>query len=592
MNRIFSVLILISSLFFTEQKIELDVYDFDDSNWSLDSTNGVYYQIGLKYCTNITSSIYQSMGIYVPKEYLTCTESGNKYKCNVNSEGKKGSYKASNAPIVMPVDTPGYAAMKAPTNYNYQTVSKYVTNGIIYAFAGCRGKYEDNEKSFIEGAPWAVTDLKSAIRYIRYNKNMLPGDTDKIYTFGMSGGGAQSCLMGVTGNSPLYTQYLKENGAVMKDKDGNELKDNVKGSQCWCPITNLDTADAAYEWNMGQYYSTGTRAEGTFTKILSNDLSNEYVKYVNDIKLKDPKGNELTLTEKNSGSYYDYLKLMIEESLNNFLADTTFPWTRKSRPGPGPRQIVHEIENLSEGETYNTTEEYINYLNTPKNWVTYDKSTNKATITSVGDFVQKCKNAKKAVSAFDDLNRGQAENYVFGTNYSGDDYHKHFDKYTSDLLKANSTIYSHYNDWNSEYPSQYEGDLDDIDSLGNNISHRLNMYNPMYYLIDYYDGYKTSNVADYFRINTGIFQTDTGNVVEMNLYLALINYGKNVNFTTVWEQEHVKAERKDGDSDTNFINWIAEIEKDDTTDDTTDGNFSNLINLNYLIYLICLMILF
>ena len=46
----------------------------------------------------------------------------------------------------------------------------------------------------------------------------------------------------------------------------------------------------------------------------------------------------------------------------------------------------------------------------------------------------------------------------------------------------------------------------------------------------------------------------------MNLYLALINYGKNVSFTTVWEQQHIKAERK-GDSDTNFINWISEIEK-------------------------------
>ena len=92
------------------------------------------------------------------------------------------------------------------------------------------------------------------------------------------------------------------------------------------------------------------------------------------------------------------------------------------------------------------------------------------------------------------------------------------------------------------------------------MTYRLNMYNPMYYLCDYYEGYKKSDVADYFRINTGIFQSDTGNVVEMNLYLALINYGKNVLFTTVWEQQHIKAERK-GDSDTNFINWISEIEK-------------------------------
>ena len=62
--------------------------------------------------------------------------------------------------------------------------------------------------------------------------------------------------------------------------------------------------------------------------------------------------------------------------------------------------------------------------------------------------------------------------------------------------------------------------------MGVSIETRLNMYNPMYYLIDYYNGYNTSDVADYFRINSGIFQSDTGNVVEMNLYLALLNYGK------------------------------------------------------------------
>ena len=44
---------------------------------------------------------------------------------------------------------------------------------------------------------------------------------------------------------------MEENGASMKDSNGKALKDNVKGSQCWCPITNLGTADAAYEWNIG-----------------------------------------------------------------------------------------------------------------------------------------------------------------------------------------------------------------------------------------------------------------------------------------------------------------------------------------------------
>jgi hypothetical protein len=41
------------------------------------------------------------------------------------------------------------------------------------------------------------------------------------------------------------------------------------------------------------------------------------------------------------------------------------------------------------------------------------------------------------------------------------------------------------------------------------------MYNPMYYLLDYYEGYPTSTVAPYWRIHTGIEQGDrTGFIHE------------------------------------------------------------------------------
>ena len=484
--------------------------------------------------------------------------------------------------------------MSAPTSYDYSTVSAYITEGIIFAYSGCRGRYTGKE-DYVAGAPWCVTDLKSAIRYLRYNKEILPGDTDKIYTFGMSGGGAQSCLMGVTGNSDLYTKYLEENGAAMKDAAGNKIKDNVKGSQCWCPITNLDTANAAYEWNIGQYFSTDTRTPDTFTKSLSDDLTKKFVEYVNDIRLKDPKGNVLTLTETNKGSYYDYLKTVIEQSLNNFISDTSFPWTKVAQKefprfddfgdspplGPGGPE---DSGDSGESTTYETLEEYIASLNSDKKWVTYDSKTNTATITSVEDFVKKCKNPSKDVGAFDDLKRAQGENQVFGTNYDTDNNKMHFDEMTYNLLNDNNDKYKALSDY-ANYINDFSNDLYKVDSVGKNVLDRVNMYNPMYYLSDHYNGYKTSDVADYFRINTGIFQSDTGNVVEINLYLALMNYGKNVQFTSVWEQQHVKAERT-GDSDANFIQWINEIEK------TNAPNFSKDINISYLVILVSLFFLF
>ena len=111
----------------------------------------------------------------------------------------------------------------------------------------------------------------------------------------MSGGGAQSAIVGASGDSELYAPYLESIGAAMVDKAGSPISDSVLGSMCWCPITNLDTADEAYEWNLGQYSDSQTRADSTWTKELSNDLATEYANYINELKLKDPEGNELIL---------------------------------------------------------------------------------------------------------------------------------------------------------------------------------------------------------------------------------------------------------------------------------------------------------
>ncbi len=85
----------------------------------------------------------------------------------------------------------------------------------------------------------------------------------------------------------------------------------------------------------------------------------------------------------------------------------------------------------------------------------------------------------------------------------------------------------------------------------------VNMYTPLYYLLQSEDGYGTSTVAKYWRIRTGINQGDTSLTTEVNLALALENYDgvESVDFETVWGQGHTQAERT-GDSTTNFIEWV------------------------------------
>ena len=83
------------------------------------------------------------------------------------------------------------------------------------------------------------------------------------------------------------------------------------------------------------------------------------------------------------------------------------------------------------------------------------------------------------------------------------------------------------------------------------------MYTPLYYLLESSDGYETSEVAKYWRIRTGIAQSDTSLTTEVNLALALENYDsvEDVDFETVWGEGHTQAERT-GESASNFIEWV------------------------------------
>lgn len=76
-------------------------------------------------------------------------------------------------------------------------------------------------------------------------------------------GGAQSALLGAIGDSEEYEPFLTAIGAV------SGVSDAVTGSMCWCPITELDYADEAYEWNLGSTRTDLTEQEQT----LSNGMA-------------------------------------------------------------------------------------------------------------------------------------------------------------------------------------------------------------------------------------------------------------------------------------------------------------------------------
>ena len=529
---------------------------FDNAAWQYDEANDIYWQVGVVYVANPASLDYETLGIYVPGAYLEASANGDgTYTASVKSDAQVGQFTAATAPYVLPVNTPGFNASQAPT-WLADGIASYTQAGMIYLQPGIRGRDNTTDsqgQEVVGGAPWGVTDLKAAIRYVRYNKDVLPGDTDKIVSFGHSGGGAQSAILGASGDSTLYNPYLEALGAAMKDKEGNPISDAPYGTMTWSPITSLDYADAAYEWNLGQFADSNTRAEGTFTQALSQDLAKEYANYLNQLGLKH-EGQALTLAESSQGiytqgSYATYLEGVVNQSLNNFLADTSFPYTSDGA-GPG---------GSTESVTYETAQAYIDSLNAETQWVTYDAATNTAKISSLADFAKYVKTASKSVPAFDDLDRSLAENAVFGV---ADANELHFDQLVARLLKNNQAKYESLTDWNSQYVTDFESDLAKTDSLGKTIAERQDLYNPMFYLTSAYSGYQTSKPAPHWRIRSGLSQGDTTLTVETNLALALENQAngavKSVDFATVWGQGNTTAERT-GHASANFIQWVQEI---------------------------------
>ena len=238
----------------------------------------------------------------------------------------------------------------------------------------------------------------------------------------------------------------------------------------------------------------------------------------------------------------------------------------------------------------------MNYLNSDEAWVHYNSSTNTYFITDIGSFVKKCKYPIKEVPAFDHYNYNNIENSLFGVESKTK---VHFDNNIKNILQNYDWELSGLNNYAYYYKYDYEDDIyNKRDSLGNTVEHRANMYNPMYYICKKYSGYKSSKVASYFRINSGITQGETSNCVEMNLALALTNLKKNVEFTTVWDKGHVEAERGSNNSTFNFISWVnkcmnisgdqklnPDYSNNGNLDTISSNNYYTKINKKYIIFI-------
>ncbi len=282
--------------------------DFNEKNYTIREVSIEGKQIKYRafedivYVRKPLAEEYQKLSIFVPEQYY---------------EEKNGRERLKSVPIFFPNTVGGYMPglperpgknLIGKTNASFYAL----LNGYVVVSPGARGRGVKDKNGLYTGtAPACIVDLKAAVRYLKHNKNRIPGDTERIITNGTSAGGALSVLLGTTGNHPAYEPYLDEIGAA-------EETDDVYASSCYCPITNLDHADMAYEWEFGRLkdYYWG-ESDGIMTEeqaAVSSIEQAAFPAYLNSLNLVTDTGEQLFLREDGNGSFKDFIVQYVLQS--------------------------------------------------------------------------------------------------------------------------------------------------------------------------------------------------------------------------------------------------------------------------------------
>lgn len=486
--------------------------DFDASKYSTQEMTYQGQTVKFRAYENIVYTAHpadvssESMSIYIPEAYFT-------------KGGTVNGYTAKTAPIFMPNGVGGYmpGTICAPSENDKMSGGANASlgalaHGYVVAAPAIRGRTTKNSDGVYVGkAPALIVDYKAAVRYLRHNRNKLPaGDTEKIISNGTSAGGALSALLGATGNAVEYEPYLRAIGAAKE-------RDDIFASMDYCPITNLDHADMAYEWvfnGQNDYHQsrmmvppagmkpgalpTDAPAGGAKTDrpanaptdtveatpmtaeeiAVSAALKQAFPAYVDSLGLEDEKGNPLTLNADGTGTFADYIKSVYMASAQSA---------------------------LDKGEDLSSLD-----------WLTITNG--KVTGMDLAGYAAWA-TRMKAAPAFDKLDGSSWENDEFGDTANNP---KHFTRF-------------------SENHSTKTIPMADKEVI--------RIMNPMNFI-----GKKGVTTAHFWRIRHGAKDRDTSLAIPAILALDLANHGEDVDFASPWGKGHAG----DYDLDDLFA-WIDKI---------------------------------
>lgn len=449
----------------------------------------------IPYVANPIDIDQQYMNIYVPEEYF--------------NNGTINGYNTQTAPIFMPNAVGGYMPSQAMTpkmeNGKPNSVLYALSRGYVVASPATRGRTNKaSDGNFIGKAPAVIVDLQAATAYLHANDSTMPGNANRIITNGTSAGGAVSLLQGAAGNSSDFQPYLQALGAAT-------AATNVYAVSAYCPITNLDAADMAYEWSykgitsfnkvtMGQgelpQANVGGNAappQRTIQRVnlnaddiaYSNLLSEHFPEYVNNLQLHDSMGRVLKLDKNGNGTFKNYVKAFIIDAANKAQAK-----------GTDLSKHTYLIRDNKTGAIKDI------------NWEAYNQ------------FVSR----SKAPGAFDSRSNDSGENNLFGTSTTDNN---HF------------TITAALHDTTSNQNVYVEN------------AKIVTMMNPMNYL-----GSPAATNAQFYRIRYGTADSNTSIAIPLIVGTRAQNLGYQVDMATPFDVDH------SGDYDLDeLFNWMDNIVK-------------------------------
>ena len=449
----------------------------------------------IPYVANPIDIDQQYMNIYVPEEYF--------------NNGTINGYNTQTAPIFMPNAVGGYMPSQAMTpkmeNGKPNSVLYALSRGYVVASPATRGRTNKaSDGNFIGKAPAVIVDLQAATAYLHANDSTMPGNANRIITNGTSAGGAVSLLQGAAGNSSDFQPYLQALGAAT-------AATNVYAVSAYCPITNLDAADMAYEWSykgitsfnkvtMGQGELPQANVDGnaappqrTIQRVnlnaddiaYSNLLSEHFPEYVNNLQLHDSMGRVLKLDKNGNGTFKNYVKAFIIDAANKAQAK-----------GTDLSKHTYLIRDNKTGAIKDI------------NWEAYNQ------------FVSR----SKAPGAFDSRSNDSGENNLFGTSTTDNN---HF------------TITAALHDTTSNQNVYVEN------------AKIVTMMNPMNYL-----GSPAATNAQFYRIRYGTADSNTSIAIPLIVGTRAQNLGYQVDMATPFDVDH------SGDYDLDeLFNWMDNIVK-------------------------------